>query len=466
MRLSVISFANQIRRLLADERGAISVIMGVLMIPLVGALAIGFEVSNWYMTTRDMQNAADAAAVAAATNAKSNYDIEAKAVAARYGFVDGANSVTVAASNTAACPGGTNTCYSVTIAGFVPLLMSQIVGFQGDAIVNGTREKRLSSVAVAKAATQPEELCMVALAGSGAAQGIRTNGAPVANMNGCNVMSNTNAQCNGSDLGAGFGLAHGTSSGCGVTPVSNVPAVTDPYNSRASNIPPVDPSNCPAGTSSYPQESKHGNSYSVAATNQLSGTLSLSNGNNFRCGDQMLTADTVINTPLGSTDPAVLIIENGQLDLNGHTLRTSTGSAVTLVFSGTPDPPGLTYLHAPTDNTNGSGGVLDIAAPKLGPWSGVAIYQDPSLTTGVDVSAAGNSPTWNITGLVYMPHASVQLKGAIDKATAGTSCLVLIADNFQLSGNAGIAKTDIGHCHDAGLTMPSATIPGRSALVL
>ncbi|OLE34749.1 MAG: hypothetical protein AUG47_00395 [Alphaproteobacteria bacterium 13_1_20CM_3_64_12] len=440
MRLSVISFANQIRRLLADERGAISVIMGVLMIPLVGALAIGFEVSNWYMTTRDMQNAADAAAVAAATNAKSNYDIEAKAVAARYGFVDGANSITVAASNTAACPGGTNTCYSVTITGFVPLLMSQIVGFQGDAIVNGTREKRLSSVAVAKAATQPEELCMVALAGSGAAQGIRTNGAPVANMNGCNVMSNTNAQCNGSDLGAGFGLAHGTSSGCGVT--------------------------CPAGTSSYPQESKHGNSYSVAATNQLSGTLSLSNGNNFRCGDQMLTADTVINTPLGSTDPAVLIIENGQLDLNGHTLRTSTGSAVTLVFSGTPDPPGLTYLHAPTDNTNGSGGVLDIAAPKLGPWSGVAIYQDPSLTTGVDVSAAGNSPTWNITGLVYMPHASVQLKGAIDKATAGTSCLVLIADNFQLSGNAGIAKTDIGHCHDAGLTMPSATIPGRSALVL
>src|SRR3954452_1952903 len=463
MRLSVISFTTQIRGLLADERGAISVIMGVLLIPLVGALAIGFEVSNWYMTTRDMQNAADAAAMAAATNAKSNYDIEAKAVAARYGFVDGANTVTVVASNTAPCPGGTNPCYRVPIAGFVPLLLSQVMGVHGDSIVNGTRKKRLSSVAVAKAATQPEDLCMVALAGSGAPQGIRTNGAPVANMNGCNVMSNTNAQCNGSDLGAGFGLAHGTSSGCGVTPVSNIPVVTDPYISRASNIPLLSASPCGGN---FPQESKHGNSYSVAATNQLSGTLSLSNGNNFKCGDQMLTADTVINTPLGSTDPAVLIIENGQLDLNGHTLRTSTGSAVTLVFSGTPDPPGLTYLHAPTDNTNGSGGVLDIAAPKLGPWSGVAIYQDPSLTTGVDVSAAGNSPTWNITGLVYMPHASVQLKGAIDKATAGKSCLVLIADNFELSGNAGIAKSDIGQCGAAGLTMPSATIPGRSMLVL
>ena len=71
-------------------------------------------------------------------------------------------------------------------------------------------------------------------------------------------------------------------------------------------------------------------------------------------------------------------------------------------------------------------------------------YQDPTLTTGVDVSAAGNSPTWNITGLVYMPRASVTLRGAIDKATAGKSCLVLVADNFQLSGNAGILKTDIG----------------------
>src|SRR4029079_18628762 len=120
-------------------------------------------------------------------------------VAARYGFVDGAKTVTVVASNTAACPGGTNTCYSVTIAGFVPLLLSQVLGVQGAAIVNGAREKRLSSVADAKAATQPEYVCRRALAGSVAAQAIRTNGAPVANMNGCIVMSNTAAQCNGSN---------------------------------------------------------------------------------------------------------------------------------------------------------------------------------------------------------------------------------------------------------------------------
>ena len=46
-----------------------------------------------------------------------------------------------------------------------------------------------------------------------------------------------------------------------------------------------------------------------------------------------------------------------------------------------------------------------------GTWSGVAIYQDPSLTTGVDIAAAGNSRTWNITGLVYLPHSSVTFSG-------------------------------------------------------
>ena len=183
-------------------------------------------------------------------------------------------------------------------------------------------------------------------------------------------------------------------------------------------------------------------------------------GNNIKCGDQMLTADTVINAPLGH--PAVLIVENGQLDLNAHKLTSSNGSAVTIVFSGTNGG----YTHTITDNTNGPGGAIDISAPTSGtPWSGVAVYQDPSLTTGVDVSAAGNSPTWNITGLIYMPHATITLKGAIDKSTVGQQCVVMVADNFQISGTGGVLKTDIGQCKQAGLTMPTATIPARAALV-
>jgi hypothetical protein len=454
---------DHVRRLRADERGSVAIIMGVLIIPLVGTLALGFEVSNWYLTTRGMQNASDAAVIAAATNGGSNYDVEARAVAATYGFVDGTNTVSVAVSNTAACPGGGNTCYSVTISGYVPLLLSQVVGFKGDTTLNGTLEKRLSSLAVAKQTTQPDNLCMLALAGSGAAQGIRTNGSPTGNMNGCDSMSNTAAQCNGSNLGLGISFAVGSNNGCGTKQLPNK-ALTDPYSYLASNIPPLSSSPC-AGN--YPQETTHGNTVippstlvqGAATLNGATNSLSLSGGNNFMCGDQVLTADVIIDTPVGQ--PAVLVVENGQLDLNGHKLTTSSGSAVTLVFSGTNG----TYTHGPTDNTNGPGGVLDITPPTTGSWAGVAIYQDPSLTTGVNVSASGNSPAWNITGLVYMPHATLTLKGAIDKSANGKSCLVMVADNFQISGNGGILKTDIGHCAQAGLNMPQGTIAGRTALV-
>ena len=456
--------AIQLRRLLADKRGAVSVTMGILMIPLVGFLGLGFEVSNWYMITRSMQNAADAATLAAAINNSANYDIEARAVAASYGFVNGVNNVLIGVSNTATCPltAGQTTpdtnCYSVSISGYTPLLMSQIVGFQGAGNINGSLQKQLNALAVAKPSS-PAEICVLALAGSGTNPAIHTNGAPTANMNGCSSMSYTGADCNGHNLGIGTSFTVGsTNSGCGARQKTNQARLNpqDFYlNQISTNIAGfTDP--C---SGNYPQETHHGNSSSVAASNQLSGNLVLSAGNNYYCGDQMLTNDVTVSTPNGA---AVMIIENGSLDLNGHSFTMATkNDALTIVFTGSNC---CSYTHAPVDNTNGPGGLLDITAPTTGPWAGMAIVQDPNLTNGVDIASAGNSPTWNITGLIYTPHATITLKGAIDKSNFGKSCVVMVADNFQISGTGGIAKSDTGNCKGAGLTMPSVPV-GAVALV-
>src|SRR6516165_5979169 len=93
-------FAHELMGLRADRRGNIAVMMAFLLPVLVGFLGLGFEVTDWYLQTRYMQNAADSAAIAAATAAvrnstPSSYVAEAKAVTAQYGFVDGANNVTV-----------------------------------------------------------------------------------------------------------------------------------------------------------------------------------------------------------------------------------------------------------------------------------------------------------------------------------------------------------------------------------
>jgi hypothetical protein len=417
---------------------------GLLMVPLIGSMAVGFEITNWYLTKRAMQNAADAAVLAAATNGGLNYATEAKAVTAQYGFVDGSNNVTVTASNSAACPGGGNTCYSVTITDILPLYLSQVVGFSGDATLGSASAKSLTSTAVATQAQLPVNYCLLALATSGT--GIRTNGAPKSNMTGCDVMSDSGATCNGSNLLATIGAAHGTNNNCGIQPYSNVSSVSDPYSGKASNIP-----TNPCKPSDYSWEPTKKKDPPLASSNQWSSSQNLS-GNVIVCGDLQLTANVTINAPSG----AVLVIENGQLDTNGYTLSTANGSALTIVFSG--DNSG-SYTHAPT-----GGGTLDFAAPTSGPWSGVAIYQDPTITSGVDISAAGNTPTWDITGLVYLPNADVTFSGAVNKSSYGQSCFVMVVNTILINGTASILET--GGCDAAGLPMPTNTIADRGQLVL
>jgi hypothetical protein len=263
----------------------------------------------------------------------------------------------------------------------VPLSLSQVIGYNGDTTVNGQKAVTVAATAVATTSgpgTGNTQYCILALANSGAAQALTTNGAPFANLYGCNVMSNTNATCNGHDLNATYGDAHKTSSGCGNTPRSGEPLVPDPLASLASNIP--SGSGC---NNTYPQEPAKKKDPALPASNQWSGTLGFS-GTQVVCGDQQLIGNTQINN-------TTLVIENGQLDTNGYTL---TGDNVTVIFSGTS---GGSYEHVPT-----GGGTIDITPPTSGTWEGIAIYQDPSLTTGVNVSAAGNSPAWNISGAIYL----------------------------------------------------------------
>lgn len=407
---------------IANELGASMVIVGLLLPALIGAMGIAAEISYWHLHHRAMQNAADAAVIAAATNDGANYATEAKAVAAHYGFTDGSGNVSVAATNPSTAPGCTANCYVVTVTDQVPLYLSQVVGYSGSTTVDGKPVTTITATAVATV-NPAYSYCIVALAGSGAA-GITANGVPDANLNGCNVMSNTSTTCSGHDLNAHFGDAHGASSGCGVAQHSNQPTVADPYASLASNIP---TDNC---NGTYPQETKKGG---LPSTNQWQGSYAVASVD-VVCGDQQLTGDTTINN-------TVLVIENGQLDTNGFTL---TGTGLTVVFSGSN---GGSYEHIPT-----GGGTLDISAPTSGTWSGIALYQDPSLTTDVDISAAGNSPTWNINGLVYLPHSSVTLSGAVDKSSDGDTCFNLVVDNITINGTGDIlANNNQAACAAAGL---------------
>ena len=406
-----------------DECGASIVAIALSMPVLIGGMGLAAEISYWRLHHRAMQNAADSAAIAAATNNGSNYVSEARGLAAQYGFPNGVGQITVDAANPSTAPGCTANCYTVTVADDVPLFLSQIVGYQGTTPSGGQRSTAITATAVATT-IKPYAYCILALATSGK-QGITSHGAPNTNLNGCNTMSNTDSVCTGHNLNAAVGDAHGTNSGCGITQVSGVSTIADPFSSLASSIP---PNTC---NNTYPQEPTTKNSPALPPSNQLSGTYAFG-ATKVLCGDQQLIGNTTINN-------TVLVIENGQLDTNGNTLQ---GTGLTVVFSGTNS---ANYQHIPT-----GGGTLDITAPTDGTWSGVAMYQDPSLTKNVDISAAGNSPTWDISGLVYLPHSSVTLSGAVNKSSQGQRCFEMVMDNITVNGTGDIFAND-DQCDPAGL---------------
>jgi Flp pilus assembly protein TadG len=430
------------RSTFADQRGNVLILTALTMPALLAMSGLAFEGASWYQAKRAMQNAADTAAVAAATNNGASYISEARAVTAQYGFQNGADNTTVTVSNTVTCPVSGSTCYSVSITKSLPLYFTKLIGYSGNVTISGSPGQQIASIAVAVEGTSPREYCILALATSGDTQALRTNGAPKADLTGCSVMSNSDAQCNGHDLKATYGDAHGTSSGCGGKQTSGVPTVSDSYSGLASNIP---FNTC----TSYPQAPSKHKDPDLPSSNELSGSYNWS-GNVQLCGDIQLTGDVTLT---GSN--AVVVIRNGRLDTNGYTIKTASGASATIVFSGD-NTSG--YTHAPTGK-----GTIDIAAPTTGNWKGVALYQDPGLTNGVDISEAGNSPTWNITGLVYLPHASVTFSGAVNKSSNGLSCFAMVVDNITINGTGSILSQ--GQCASAGLTLPTGQISSRGRLV-
>jgi Flp pilus assembly protein TadG len=418
-----------------DECGASIVAIALSMPVLIGGMGLAAEISYWRLHHRAMQNAADSAAIAAATNAGSNYVTEAQGVAAQYGFPNGSGQITVAVANPSTAAGCTANCYTVAISDNLPLFLSQIVGYQGSATGGNPRSTAITANAVA-ATIKPYTYCILALATSGK-QGITSHGAPNADLNGCNTMSNTDSVCTGHNFNANVGDAHGTNSGCGITQVSGVPAIADPFSNLASNIP---PDTC---NHTYPQEPTKKNSPALPASNQLSGTYSFGD-TKVLCGDQQLTGNTTISAPSN----AVLVIENGQLDTNGFTLQSTAGSGLTVVFTGAPS--NGTYQHYPS-----GGGTLDIVAPTSGTWKGMVLYQDPNLidtSNNLDISAAGNSPTWDLTGMVYLPNSSVTFSGAVNKSSNGLSCFGLTVGNILINGTADILSNT--QCAAAGVSLP------------
>ena len=429
-----------------DTRANVVAVVALSMFPLIGALALGSEAASWNVANRGMQNAADSAAVAAATAGQSGntaYAAEGYTVAARYGYSGSDHTLTCSTKsldcvnviNNAACPDGTgNVCYQVTISKPRALALTQaltLIGFTGDTTVGvgsgAPAAVSISSTAVAEIKLTQAKACLIALSG-----GFQTNGAPMGNLGGCNIASASDVTCNGSNASINAGnivfVTNNKNAAC--TPAKQVSLFVDPYAaSLPSNLP---PSGCTTITTLTTATIAAGGCFKISGDLVVNGTVTAS-----------------------STTPTQIFVQNGNL--------TGSGTLVTPGVSGSQGAPaGLALVFSGSGGgLGGFGGTLNIAAPTTGLWAGIAIDDTPS--TGITYT--GNSPTWDVTGLVYLPNSDVTLKGAVNKAGSGYNCFVMVTKSLLISGTANIVSNPTSECVQANLAPPEFLLGFRVPLV-
>ncbi len=436
---------NSALGLLHSNTGNAAPLMAIMLVPIVGAMGMAVEGGNFFLANRAMQNAADTAALAAATNNCTvsgncggiTYSVEAAAAAAQYGYVNGVGNTTVTPTSGVACPApstATN-CYRVVISRPYALALTRIVHFNGD--LNGSQT--VSASAIARPRGAAAYYCMMAL-GTGN-KALTLNGGPNVNLQGCSTYSNGDAKCNGNGGAPNFGISTSTVSSssagnnCGAT--QTVAAIADPFPGLASNI----PASCAAPVT-------------LPATGNT-WNLSTNGPSNPACMTLPLTLPRDITITSATPGTVLVLFGNNDLNLNGHTLSATGG--LTIVFTGA------------TNKASGfptGSGTVDFRAPTSGTWSGVALYQDPRQKAG-SYTYSGNTPTFKLTGLIYAPKSDLTISGAINKSTAGLTCIGIIADNITINGNGSVIANATSECYDAGLALPTigGTGGARQALV-
>jgi hypothetical protein len=126
----------------------------------------------------------------------------------------------------------------------------------------------------------------------------------------------------------------------------------------------------------------------------------------------------------------------GTYYINGDSLNFGaqavvTGTNVTFVLTSTNATSNPSSVA--TMSMNG-GAVLNLTSPTTGPLKGILFYEDPRAPAGRSIRFNGNSAS-SLEGGLYFPRAYLDFNG-----TAGmrTRCMQMIANRLQFSGNSRI----------------------------
>ncbi|HEY0834069.1 MAG TPA: pilus assembly protein TadG-related protein [Azospirillum sp.] len=419
-------------RLWRDDSGAVLVTMALALTAVLGLVSAAVEVGSWYVVRRNLQSAADAAALAGALeHARSSPErITAAATqeAVRNGAAAGADTILVNSPPASGAFSGDPQAVEAIITHQQGRLFTALFG-SGDVPITTRSVARLRSTG---------EACVLALdrAADGA---VTAQGSAAIDTRGCvlaaNSVSDTAIDLGGSSSVAadslwtsgGITLGGSTNASFTRTPVSRAWALPDPYADLTISVP---GGGCANNNTRIQNETRtltpgvYCNGISVGAHGVAvlePGTYYIDRGD-FDVGAQgtvrcNCTAPHGVTIVLTSTTNTTQI---GRVDING-------GASVTLRA---PSDPGYAY-------------------------PGVLFFQDRRASAS-DESRLNGGATMSLNGALYFPAQAMQWNGNSFGGAQG--CVRIIARTVSFSGNTAL---DDAGCAEQGvrpITTTSASL--------
>jgi hypothetical protein len=416
----MLSTLKLLRRFCSRTDASIATTFALALIPIMTAVGAAVDYSRANSAKAYLQSALDTALIAGAKDASSNWMQVAQNV------FSGNLATKNLSAPTPTFTSESDSTYTGSVTTSVPTSVLGIIRI--NSLTIGARGK-------AKMA-EADNSCILTLDHGQPSSHISLtlNGAPIVNLSGCSIRTNTSMDCNGHDGTSTKSYAGGVATGC-TGPKSNASLVPDIYAGLASNI----TKSC--GTS------RPGVNWTPGTLPTGSGFITVNKTGYTEyhvCGDLTVSGSGYLtgNPPAGGQD-AVVVIENGSLtvanDADVNTVRTTivmTGDnthSATINFPNGASKLGTLTMSASTGSTN--------------PWQGVAIYQDPALTHDVD-NSWGSGAEFNADGLAYLGNSNVVTYG--NMASSNSRCTKFVMNSLTTNGHVDLNFTQ-ADCAAMGL---------------
>jgi hypothetical protein len=400
--------ASIVQRFIAGRQGSVAVQIGVGLAVLVGMAGLGTEGTFLIYKHRQMQSAADSAALSGAMAlyeaSPRDPESEARAVAARLGFVHGADQVTVTVNVPPASGAQAGNSGAVEVIISQPQDLSILSMFGEDSVNVGTR-----AVAIRSATGR---FCVLALDMTANQSMYVSNNAALTDPN-CGVavnsnsstalVVNNNAAIYGPVISRGAFSLSNNAHLYGSPLIQHGTAIADPYANVQLQTPPACTAQSGSGSNNVTRNLTPGH-FCSGWDFKNNVTLNLAAGTYYIDSKLSLKNNVVLNATTGVT---IVVNGNYAIDINNNA-------------------------------------IINLTAPDSGDYAGLAFFGLRNATSSV-LQKFSNNAILNIEGAIYFPNQILEIDN--NGTTHSNGCTHAIARTMQFMNNAMLSN----NCEGTGV---------------